>query len=86
MVWRKADNWTAFTSGSITWVNGPYGVEERRNEERFEWELTPGEPVQTPTPAATPEAVRSPLSWEPGPMPRRNVLRSVSSTVHGRTK
>jgi hypothetical protein len=41
MVWRKADNWTAFTNGSRTWVNGPYGVMERGNEERFEWEAQP---------------------------------------------
>lgn len=38
MVWRAADNWTAFTNGSRTWVNGPYGVMERANEERFAWE------------------------------------------------
>ena len=38
MVWRKADNWTAFTNGSRTWVNGPFGVQERGNEERFAWE------------------------------------------------
>ena len=23
MVWRKADNWTAFTDGYRTWINGP---------------------------------------------------------------
>src|ERR1041384_4742299 len=22
LVWRKADNWTAFTDGSSTWING----------------------------------------------------------------
>jgi hypothetical protein len=38
MAWRKADNWTAFTNGSRTWVNGPFGVMERDNEERFDWE------------------------------------------------
>src|SRR5205809_7602125 len=26
LVWRKADNWTAFTDGYWTWVNGPFGV------------------------------------------------------------
>ena len=25
MVWRKADNWTAFTDGYRTWINGPNG-------------------------------------------------------------
>lgn len=38
MAWRKADNWTAFTNGARTWVNGPFGVMERANDERFEWE------------------------------------------------
>ena len=38
MVWRKADNWTAFTDGSRTWVNGPLGVQERGNDDRFDWE------------------------------------------------
>ncbi len=38
MVWRKADNWTAFTTGWRSWVNGPLGVQERGNEERFAWE------------------------------------------------
>src|SRR5215472_5434638 len=38
MVWRKADNWTAFTDGFRTWINGPYGLQERLNTQRFSWE------------------------------------------------
>ncbi len=38
MVWRKADNWTAFTNGSRTWINGPAGVQDRANDDRFPWE------------------------------------------------
>ena len=38
MVWRKADNWTAFTNGYQTWLNGPDGLAPRLNTERFEWE------------------------------------------------
>ncbi len=38
MVWRKADNWTAFTNGSWTWVNGPNGIQDRSNNDRFPWE------------------------------------------------
>src|SRR5690242_18416857 len=38
MVWRKADNWTAFTNGSQTWINGPNGLESRLNTERLPWE------------------------------------------------
>ena len=38
LAWRKADNWTAFTDGYRTWVNGPNGLQQRLNTERFEWE------------------------------------------------
>ncbi|MCL5961803.1 MAG: LppP/LprE family lipoprotein [Chloroflexi bacterium] len=38
MVWRKADNFTAFTDGHRTWINGPYGLQVRLNTERFPWE------------------------------------------------
>jgi hypothetical protein len=38
MVWRKADNFTAFTDGFRTWVNGPFGVQERLNTQRFDFE------------------------------------------------
>src|SRR4051794_36231257 len=31
LVWRKADNWTAFTDGSISWLNGPCGLQSRPN-------------------------------------------------------
>jgi sortase (surface protein transpeptidase) len=41
LVWRKADNWTAFTDGFHTWVNGPNGLQERLNTERFSWEANP---------------------------------------------
>ena len=40
LVWRKADNWTAFTDGYWTWVNGPNGLQQRLNAERFSWEAT----------------------------------------------
>ena len=36
LVWRKADNWTVFTDGATTWVNGPEGLVARPNGERFE--------------------------------------------------
>ena len=35
LVWRKADNFTAFTDGYRTWVNGPNGIAERLNTQRF---------------------------------------------------
>lgn len=46
MTWRKADNLTAFTNGSVTWVNGPNGLVKRLNTQRFPWEANPaGLPV-----------------------------------------
>jgi hypothetical protein len=42
MVWRKADNWTAFTNGSTTWIAGPFGVQSRANGDRFPWETQGG--------------------------------------------
>ena len=38
-VWRKADNWTAFTDGATTWINGPFGLQSRPNAgPLFPWE------------------------------------------------
>ncbi|MGE5619737.1 MAG: N-acetylmuramoyl-L-alanine amidase [Sphingomonadaceae bacterium] len=54
-VWRKADNWTAFTDGYRTWLRGPGGlVYERLNSERFDWELDGYRPTvySDPVPAA----------------------------------
>ncbi len=46
LVWRKADNFTAFTTGYRTFVNGPTGLETRLNIQRFAWEANPeGLPV-----------------------------------------
>ncbi len=49
MVWRKADNWTAFTDGSTTWVNGPSGIQARSNGESFSWEVATAPASAGPT-------------------------------------
>ena len=50
MAWRKADNWTAFTNGYMTWINGPNGLVSRLNTERFPWEAgTPQQPQAAPS-------------------------------------
>ena len=60
LVWRKADNWTAFTDGYRTWVNGPYGLQQRLNSERFAWESDYGTVFEHDgTPALTPDALRN---------------------------
>jgi len=38
LVWRPSGNWTAFTDGYRTWLNGPLGLQVRLNTERFPWE------------------------------------------------
>ena len=38
LVWRKQDNFTAFTDGYRTWANGPRGLQVRLNTESFAWE------------------------------------------------
>ena len=40
LVWRKLDNWTAFTDGARTWIAGPFGLQTRLNTQRFAWEAT----------------------------------------------
>jgi hypothetical protein len=50
LVWRKADNLTAFTDGSQTWISGPFGVQSRANAQRFFWEPDPDGLAIVPTP------------------------------------
>ena len=38
LVWRAADNGTAFTDGAQTWLLGPNGLQGRPNNRRFAWE------------------------------------------------
>ncbi|HEX5416143.1 MAG TPA: hypothetical protein VFZ25_10785 [Chloroflexota bacterium] len=59
LVWRKADNWTAFTDGYHTWVNGPVGIQARLNSQRFCWEGDAPQPC----------AQSGPVSINPNPAP-----------------
>jgi hypothetical protein len=47
LVWRKADNWTAYTDGFRTWIAGPAGLQQRLNTERFPWEQEIPPPPQS---------------------------------------
>jgi hypothetical protein len=51
MVWRKADNWTAFTNGYTTWINGPNGLVSRLNSDRFPWEAAAPSAPSSPSPS-----------------------------------
>jgi len=63
-VYRAADNWTAFTDGFRTWINGPFGVQSRLNTERFSWEPDAGSPGTTPAPS--PQPGPAPIAFNPG--------------------
>jgi hypothetical protein len=78
MVWRHADNWTAFTDGTTTWINGPLGLQSRPNGERFSWEpagtpaaaqSSPATPPQPPTQPATAAVSEPPAAPTPTPQP-----------------
>lgn len=76
LVWRKADNWTAFTDGFRTWVNGPRGLQQRLNTQRYAWEGDAGAPGTTlisdapPPPPALVPPVAQPA---PAPAPARDL-------------
>ena len=82
LVWRKGDNFTAFTDGGTTWVNGPNGLQSRPNNERLAWELDPVVPVSapaSPTPRPLPTLpVTVPLASEPVTAPR---VQSDGATI-----
>ncbi|GEM_PF-3778314 len=61
MVWRKADNFTAYTDGYRSWVNGPFGLQQRVNTERFDWEASAPTPAQ---PAATTVVPQAPAGFD----------------------
>ena len=70
LVWRKADNYTAFTDGHHTWINGPNGLQKRLNAERFSWEAdyeSGGNVARTPQPATA--GVSTSTTPEPVPLP-----------------
>ncbi|MFN8473760.1 MAG: serine protease [Anaerolineae bacterium] len=69
MQWRKADNFTAFTDGYRSWVNGPCGLEMRLNTQRFPWEANPeGLQVVSSRCGAAPAGQAAPLA-DPAPPP-----------------
>jgi hypothetical protein len=62
MAWRKADNWTVFTNGYMTWLNGPNGLQSRLNTDRFPWETDAGGSSAS---AAAPAGAGSPAPSAP---------------------
>jgi hypothetical protein len=76
LVWRKADNWTAFTDGYRTWVNGPNGLEGRLNTQRFPWEANPD---RLPVVPDSPYGPRPPAPPYSGPLLKVAPLASAVS-------
>jgi hypothetical protein len=70
LVWRKADNWTAFTDGYRTWINGPEGLQERLNTERLSWEPAAPPAPPAPAPAESPAPAAAPST--PSALPDTN--------------
>ena len=76
LAWRKADNWTAFTDGYRTWVNGPNGIQQRLNTQRYSWEAdagsvgttvigSPTPPSQSQTSTGCQTQVSAPSTFDP---------------------
>ena len=82
MAWRAADNWTAFTNGATTWINGPYGVASRPNEGPFfAWEsrAATNPPYAPRVSQPLPRAAAPPAAPAPAPPPAPNAF--VGDTV-----
>ncbi len=77
LVWRKADNWTAFTDGYRTWLNGPNGIQQRLNTERFPWEAaSPATNGRSGPSSAYPDA-----SMTPGAVDTRVTQTNLQQTI-----
>jgi hypothetical protein len=82
LVWRKADNWTAFTDGATTWINGPQGLASRPNEARFAWEPTAEpQPAAVWAPLEPPDwAITRPIPIPSGPAPQPAIAAPSAPT------
>jgi len=85
MVRRKSDNWTAFTDGHTTWIDGPRGLVSRPNSERFPWERDSRPPEVWPEPterlgpaSAYPNPALTPGATDPR-VSQRNIRRTICS-------
>lgn len=94
LVWRKADNWTAFTDGYRSWVAGPYGLERRLNAERFPWEgpgSGAGSALASPVAASTLTAYYAAIDrrayavayalWQSPPLPYGQFVAGYQNTL-----
>ncbi|MFN8499666.1 MAG: hypothetical protein U0641_17575 [Anaerolineae bacterium] len=68
MQWRSSDNFTAFTDGYRSWVNGPCGLEVRLNTQRFPWEANPTGLQVVPSACQGNVAIAPPIEVMPAPV------------------
>jgi hypothetical protein len=85
LVWRKADNFTAFTDGFRTWVNGPFGLQMRLNSQRFFWEFNPDMLTIVPPPTPGDRCHTAGLSLTPGMVDAGAGNFHVTFTFHNNT-
>lgn len=82
--WRAADNWTAFTDGFRTWINGPMGLTSRLNTERYSWEVDAGAPGTTLVGTDTTARALDAGAASPTPRPPVNIeFDWFSASVNG---
>jgi hypothetical protein len=95
--WRKADNFTAFTDGYRSWVNGPCGLEMRLNSQRFTWEANPdglpyvpsacgAAPPANPVVPAAPTATPAPAAFIEFTVDDDRVKPGDCTTIRWRTE
>lgn len=86
LVWRKADNQVAFTDGYLTILDGPRGLEERPNTQRFAWEANPaGLPLAADTPVIGLHTRRAKTA-RPMPTPRACSATPTARSHHATKK
>jgi len=81
LVWREADNATAFTDGATTWILGPNGLEQRPNDSLFAWERPLAQQSASPV-VIGPEAAVSQALQQLSAVPSGSQLVD-SATQHG---
>jgi hypothetical protein len=67
LVWRRLDRHAAFTNGATTWVDGPFGLQNRSNDARFTWESNPDNLGIVPPPQPAERCHTAGLALAPTP-------------------
>jgi hypothetical protein len=61
LIRHRIDSWTGFTNGTMTWVDGPFGLQSRLNTEQFPWESLADLAVPEPVSGAVARPLSAPL-------------------------